>query len=68
MQLSLVEQTPDFAPIYTEDGILVKNPSIGYCGLMFAPVCTDESNGILGVACPWAHGDINSNITLLDNE
>lgn len=30
LELGLWTQTPDFVPIHTEDGILVKNPAVGY--------------------------------------
>lgn len=66
MQLSLLIQTPNFAPIYTEDEYTVKNPAIGYYDLMFAPICYDDERGPLASACVWAHG--KNEITILDNE
>lgn len=65
---SLWIQTPGSVPIYTEDGVLVQNPAIGDPHLMFSPVCSEDSAGLLGTACFWAHGDLNANITVLDNE
>lgn len=64
--MSLVVQTPDWVPIYTEDGYRVKNPAVGYYDLMFAPICFDNPQGPLGAACIWDHGP--NNITILDNE
>lgn len=61
-------QTPGFVPIYTEDGTTVKNPAVGYPHSMFAVSCSEENAGLAGEACFWAHGDINANITILDNE
>ncbi|KAJ6643890.1 L-gulonolactone oxidase 5 [Pseudolycoriella hygida] len=66
LQLSLLIQTPNFAPIYTEDEFTVKNPAVGYYDLMFAPICYDDERGPLKAACVWAHGD--NAITILDNE
>lgn len=65
---TLWDQVPDMIPIYTEDTIFLKNPAVGFPHLMFGPVCSEEDAGFAGVACFWAHGDINSNITILDNE
>lgn len=65
---SLLIQTPGFVPIYTEDGTLVKNPAVGYPHSMFASFCSEENAGFSGTSCFWAHGDINSNTTILDNE
>lgn len=61
-------QTPGVVPIYTEDGFSVKNPAVGYPHQMYSSVCSENSAGLLGTACLWAHGDIHSNITVLDNE
>jgi len=44
----------------------VENPAVGYYDLMFAPICFDEAQGILGAACPWSH--YKSGITFVDNE
>lgn len=65
-QLSLLIQTPMFAPIYTEDEFTVKNPAVGYYDLMFAPICYDDERGPYKAACVWAHG--NNEVTILDNE
>lgn len=65
-QLSLLIQTPNFAPIYTEDEFTVQNPAVGMYDLMFAPICYDDERGPLQAACVWAHGD--NAITILDNE
>ncbi len=63
---SLLVQTPGFTPIYTEDGISVKNPAVGYPHSMFAASCTEDSVGFAGQSCFWAHGDIDANMTVLD--
>ena len=68
LQLALWTQLPDFVPIYTENGLTVKNPAVGYPHKMFSPICSETSKGLLGEACVWAHRHINSNITILDNE
>lgn len=68
LELTLVIQIPDFVPIYTTDGLFVTNPAVGYPQKMFSPICSEEPTNILGEACVWAHGHINSNITILDNE
>lgn len=68
LELSLYVQTPDFVPIYTTDGAFVRNPAVGYPTQMFSPICSEEPTNLLGEACVWAHGNIHSNITLLDNE
>lgn len=68
LELTLWIQTPDFVPIYTEDGLFVKNPAIGFPHEMFSPICSEVSTNILGEACVWAHGHLNANITVLDNE
>jgi len=62
MMRTLHELTPDFVPIYTEDGVKLENPAVGYYDDMFAPIC--NSSGSL--QCPWFHGP--NNLTLLDNE
>lgn len=67
-ELALVNQTPGFVPIYTEDGSLVQNPAVGYPHSMLATICSEKNAGLLGQACFWAHGEIKSNITVLDNE
>lgn len=67
MQSTLLTDTPGFVPIYTEDGYTVTMPAVGYYDLMFAPICQDNSSD-LGLACVWDHGNVNGNITVLDNE
>ncbi|XP_037029702.1 L-gulonolactone oxidase 5-like isoform X2 [Bradysia coprophila] len=67
-QSSLVRDTPGFVPIYTEDGITVENPAVGFPHSMFAASCSEANAGLGGPSCFWAHGDINSNITIVDNE
>ncbi|KAG4080041.1 hypothetical protein HA402_006353 [Bradysia odoriphaga] len=67
-QSSLVRDTPGFVPIYTENGNTVKNPAVGFPHLMFAASCSEASAGLGGPSCFWAHGDINSNMTILDND
>lgn len=66
LQLSLLAQTPNFAPIFTEDEFTIKNPAVGYYDEMFAPICYDEPKGPLSAACPWAHGE--DALIDLDNE
>lgn len=68
VQSSLWKQTTSFVPIYTEDGFSVQNPAIGYAQPMLSTICSENANNIFGEACPWCHGHINANITLLDNE
>lgn len=65
LELALLIKIPDFVPIYTENGIKVQNPAVGYYDLMFAPICYDEPQGLLGAACPWSH---QNEITFVDNE
>jgi hypothetical protein len=64
---SLIEETPGFVPIYTEDGSSVSNPAVGNYDEMFAPTCREDETPD-GLECPWAHGKVGSNLTLLDNE
>lgn len=68
VEQTLYTQVPDFVPIYTEDGYTVENPAVGYFDKMFAPTCVDGPNGLHGLQCIWAHGEVNSNLTILDNE
>lgn len=66
LEMVLLIPLPDYVPIYaTQDGIF-QNPAVGYYDEMFAPICYDEPQGILGAACVWSHG-VNG-ITILDNE
>ncbi|KAJ6647385.1 L-gulonolactone oxidase 5 [Pseudolycoriella hygida] len=66
LEMTLLVQVPDFVPIYTSDGYLLQMPAVGYYDLMFAPICFDRPQGLLGAACAWNHGP--NNITILDNE
>lgn len=63
----LLVKAPDYVPIYTEDGYTLKMPAVGYYDLMFSPICYDDPD-VLGLACPWDHGNVNGNVTVLDNE
>ncbi|KAJ6649986.1 L-gulonolactone oxidase 5 [Pseudolycoriella hygida] len=65
---SLFAQTPGFVPIYSEDGVLLQNPAIGFPNEMLSSVCSEENSGLTGKACVWAHGDLHANLTALDNE
>ncbi|XP_037041555.1 L-gulono-1,4-lactone dehydrogenase-like isoform X3 [Bradysia coprophila] len=65
---SLWTQTMSYVPIYTEDGVYVQNPAIGFPQSMLSTTCSEDSNRFLGEACPWAHGHINANMTLLDSK
>lgn len=65
---SILYQTPGFAPIYTENGITIENPAVGFPHLMLSASCSEEDAGLLGEACLWSHGDINANLSALDNE
>lgn len=66
LELALVQQVPFWVPIYTENGITIQNPAVGYYDVMFAPVCYDTPQGLDGRACIWDHGP--NNVTILDNE
>ncbi|KAG4068841.1 hypothetical protein HA402_004989 [Bradysia odoriphaga] len=66
MELALFIRVPDWVPIYATQQGRFKNPSVGYYDEMFAPICHDEPQGILGSACIWSHG--SNSITILDNE
>lgn len=66
MELTLLTKVPDFVPIYTEDGIFVQNPAVGYYDLMFAPICYDKPQGFLRTACPWSHN--TNGVTFVDSE
>lgn len=57
---------PDWVPIYANKQGSFENPSVGYYDLMFAPICYDDPQGVLGLACVWSHGA--NSITFLDNE
>lgn len=63
---TLLQNTPLFVPIYTEDGINVENPAVGYYDRMLAPTCRDGPTPD-GLTCLWSH--VNApNILILDNE
>lgn len=64
---SLVHTT-NIIPIYTEDDIFLENPAVGYPHSMLATFCKEYNAGFSGVSCFWSHGDLNSNMTVLDNE
>ncbi|XP_037051389.1 L-gulonolactone oxidase-like [Bradysia coprophila] len=64
----LVTQTLGTVPIYTEDGNTVENPATGFPHAMFSVPCGADDVGFSGESCHWAHGDIKSNISILDNE
>ncbi|XP_037034050.1 L-gulonolactone oxidase-like [Bradysia coprophila] len=66
MELVLFLPIPDWVPIYATQQGRFKNPSVGYYDEMFAPICYNEPQGILGTACIWSHG--SNSITILDNE
>ncbi|XP_037034051.1 L-gulonolactone oxidase-like [Bradysia coprophila] len=66
LELALLIPLPDWVPIYATQGGVFQNPAVGYYDEMFAPICYDEPQGILGRACAWSHG-VNG-ITILDNE
>lgn len=67
-QSTLLRTTPDFVPIYTYDGYTVANPAVGYYDKMFAPVCNEGPTSFSRLQCFYAHGNVNANITILDNE
>lgn len=66
MKFSLVEQAPEMAPIYTEDGSKIKNPAVGYPHLISSPICYSKPQGPHQAACPDSHGA--NSITTLDYE
>lgn len=53
---------------YTEDGLNVKNPAVGYPLEMVTSICSEVPTRKLGDSCIWAHGNINANLTILDHE
>jgi hypothetical protein len=59
---SLYTNVPDTIPIYSENGITVQNPAVGFYHHMYSPICHSEG----WVQCPWLHGDNHASI--LDNE
>lgn len=65
-KLSLIEQTPEMAPIYTEDGITVQNPAVGYAHFISSPICNGSPQGPNGAACPDSQGA--NSLTTIDNE
>lgn len=66
MELALLTRVPDWVPIYATQEGKFENPAVGYYDEMFAPICYNEPQGILGKACVWSHG--SNSITILDNE
>jgi FAD/FMN-containing dehydrogenase len=60
---TLYRKIPDNVPIYSEDGIHVQNPAVGFYHRMFAPIC--KSTG--WIQCPWLHGN-EGGISFTDNE
>lgn len=66
MKSSLVEQTPEMAPIYTVDGSTVQNPAVGYPHSISSPICDGKPQGPHKAACPDSHG--TDSITTLDYE
>lgn len=66
--VSLVQQVPGIVPVYTTDGTLFENPAVGYAHSMLSTICSETDAGYLGISCMYAHGDINSNVTVLDVE
>lgn len=66
MEAALLYPIPDYVPIYATEQGAFSNPAVGWYDEMFAPICYDTPQGILGKACPWAHGA--NSITQLDNE
>lgn len=59
---SMYTDVPDFAPIYTTNGLTVSNPATGFYDVMFAPIC--QETGFW--ACPWFHAPNQYSFT--DNE
>ncbi|KAJ6646763.1 L-gulono-1,4-lactone dehydrogenase [Pseudolycoriella hygida] len=66
MEMALIMPLPDYVPIYATQQGIFQNPAVGYYDEMFAPICYDEPQGLLGAACPWSHGA--NSMTLHDNE
>ncbi len=66
MELALLIKVPDWVPIYATQQGKFENPAVGYYDEMFAPICHDDPQGILGTACVWSHGE--DSITIVDNE
>lgn len=65
---SILYAVPGSTPTYTEDGITRENPAVGYSNVMLASSCSEEDAGLFGKACLWAHGDLDANMTAMDNE
>ncbi len=66
MKLSLIQQVPAMAPIYTEDGINVQNPAVGYPHRISSPICDVIPQGPHQAACRDSHGEYS--ISTLDYE
>lgn len=66
MKLSLTRKAPEMAPIYTEDGVDVVNPAVGYPHMISSPICYSDPQGPNQAACPESHGA--NSITTLDYE
>lgn len=63
---SLVERTPEVAPVYTEDGTTVLNPAVGYSHLISTSICSDSPQGPNQAACIGSHGA--NSFTTLNNQ
>lgn len=63
---SLVIQTPEYPPTYTEDGTTAKNPAVGFSNQMSSPICYNKPKDPLAAACADSHGD--NSLTTLDSE
>ncbi|XP_037045984.1 probable L-gulonolactone oxidase 4 [Bradysia coprophila] len=66
MKFSLVQNAPEMVPIFTEDGINVVNPAVGYPHMISSPTCYSKPQGPNQAACPDSHGA--NSITTLDYE
>lgn len=62
----LVSQQSGSQPFYSEDGINLVNPAVGYPSQMLASVCSHTPDAY-GRSCLWSHGATNS-IEVVDNE
>lgn len=66
LKSSLIVQTPECPPIYTEDGSTVKNPAVGFSNKMSSRICYNNPKDTLAAACPNSHGE--NSLTSLDTE
>lgn len=64
--MALLMPIPDWVPIYATQQGVFQNPAVGYYDEMIAPICYEQPQGALGLACVWAQG--TDSITVLDNE